>query len=42
MTPGAGKTGGSGAAEAPVKLEVGDEWEDLSAICKKSRGLDVK
>ena len=34
----AGKTGGGGAARAPAKLEVGDELEDLSAICEKFRG----
>ena len=37
-----GETGGSGGgAEAPTKLEVGDEVEDLTIICKKFRGLNV-
>ena len=35
--PVGGETGGGGAAETPVKLEVGDEVEDLTAICEKSR-----
>ena len=37
----AGKTGGGGAAEAPVKLDVGDEVGDLFVICEKFRGLSV-
>ena len=40
--PVGGETGGSGGgAEAPTKLEVGDEVEDLTIICKKFRGLNV-
>ena len=36
-----GQTGGGGGAKAPAKLEVGDEVEDLTVICKKSRGLNI-
>ena len=39
--PVGGETGGGGAAETPVKLEVGDEVEHLIAICEKSRGLSA-
>ena len=37
----AGKTGGGGVAEAPVRLEVGDEFGDLFVICEKFRALSV-